>query len=161
MTTPDRFVVLHFLADAVAFEGHEAGTTRALGSLPVSAETVASRYFPNEVPSEADVEDAINFIEDRIMENPGLKNNGARLVTADPRFAALVRRHFSGLWVPRAEVEGLFTRYALQSMGRSAVYDNLVVSRLDYALLLIVREILHHEDFDGIEVWGGTSTVTM
>jgi hypothetical protein len=145
-------VVLRFLVEKVTFEAFDEGVPGGTGALPVSAEVVASRYFRSEVPSEAEVEDAINAIEDRIMENPGLRTPGAWLVTDDPRLGSLLGQQFPQPRVSRDEVEGLFTRYALQSMGRSSVYDTLTVDKLDYALLLIVREILHHYDFEGIEV---------
>lgn len=123
-------------------------------ALPWSWETVCRRFVRHEIPTEAEVEYAINFIEDELMKSPELRNlDGLDLVSDDPVLRAVLHaeRDGSRTW-SRDDIEGLFTRYARISMGRSPVYDDLVVDAREYLALLVVREILHHLDYASITV---------
>ncbi len=114
---------------------------------------LAKRFFNHELPTEGEVEEAINYIEDELMRHLDLVRAGERFRTTEALFVEIL-----GLGTfSRQEVEELFTRYALRSMGRSAVYDDLTIEAKAYAALLVLRELLHHYDFHEVRVESGSA----
>ncbi|MCA9637983.1 MAG: hypothetical protein KC420_18270, partial [Myxococcales bacterium] len=112
------------------------------------------RFVRHEVPTEAEVEHAINFIEDELMKASEIRNSEGRgLVSDEPVLRAVFGRERDAprTW-SREEVEGLFTRYARISMGWPRGRDGLVVDAREYLALLVVREVLHHLDYRSITV---------
>ncbi len=126
--------------------GGERGET---GRVKVEWHYIAARFLPGELPGEGEIENAINFIEDELMKDPGLVNGeDLNLYTRDRGLAGLLgadgsRREFS-----REDIEEDFTDYALISMGRSPLLVGREMDRERYAALLVVREILNHLKFE-------------
>ncbi len=121
--------------------------------LELGVGTIADSFFRREIPSEADVENAINHIEDELQSDPGLVNRSETLLCADALFAAAFSQQAgTDAAYSRQAVEEAFTRYALVSMGRSPVYDDVRMDRSTYAGILILREILHHLDFGAVVI---------
>lgn len=107
--------------------------------------TIEEKYFHHCIPSYAEVEYAINFIEDELMSNKELLNDNDELYI-DERFMMEIF-FFKNKIVTRDEIEEIFTQYALISMGKSPIYDDVDMNKEKYSKLLILREIMHHLDF--------------
>ena len=113
---------------------------------------IEEKYFKSDVPSEADVEYAINFIEDGLMSNEELVNDEDELYMDDKFMRGILNRENENKEMTRQEIEEIFTTYALVSMGRSPVYDDVEMNKEKYAKLLILREIMHHLNFTRINL---------
>lgn len=114
---------------------------------------IAVDFFRSEIPGEAEVENAINFIEDELMAHADIRNKKEKLYNAD----AFLAEHFHVTTsAPRQlsiqTVEDEFTQYALLSMGRSPALSSVQMDKEKYAGILILREILHHLDFTAVTV---------
>lgn len=106
-------------------------------------------------PSPAELEGAIELIEESVMPLARLVSPATRLVTEDAFAGRLLglagRTTASGGELPLAEVEGLFNDMADVSQGRPSAGSPY----LDPALcgyLLILRELMHHLAFQNITV---------
>jgi len=122
-------------------------------SLPIGIKTIASKYFVHTVPSEAEVEYAINHIEDELMGDTALVCQNETLYCEDAFMIDLAQAPKGPTTVvSREALEEMFTKYALVSMGRSPVYDDIAMDKEKYAGLLIVREIMHHLDFPELRI---------
>lgn len=112
---------------------------------------ITSRYFVMPIPGEADVEYAINYIEDVLMSNKDLLNKGEDLYSTFSGISDIIDSvNDEEVSVSREFLEDIFTKYALISMGRSPVYDDIKMNNQKYAGLLILREIMHHLDYKTI-----------
>lgn len=140
---------LHLGAETANFLFMRNGHQEKAIDLKLGIDLVADSFFKQEIPSEAEVENAINHIEDELMSSPELVNRSAeKLYCADALFVeAFAPEAGANAEYSRQAVEEAFTRYALISMGRSPVYDDVRMDRWTYAGILILREILHHLDF--------------
>jgi hypothetical protein len=145
------FRLIEITADSVIFRFFKDGREERSLALDLSPATIADRFFRHAIPGEAEVEYAINFIEDELMKDARLVNAGENLYVADRPLAEALRVTAGGaVTLTREAVEEAFTQYALLSMGRSPVYDDMTMDKEKYATVLIVREILHHLDFGAI-----------
>jgi hypothetical protein len=149
-----RFRLIEITDDSVIFRFFKEGREERSLALNLSPAMIAAKFFRHSIPGEAEVEYAINFIEDELMKDASLVNAGERLYVADRPLAEALRVPAGGAaTLTREAVEEAFTRYALLSMGRSPVYDDIAMDRKKYAAVLIVREILHHLDFGAITLF--------
>ncbi len=123
--------------------------------LPLGAERIIRDFFRRDVPSEAEVEYAINFIEDELMSDKDLVNDGEKLYLPGEMTALLNLREEKDESLSKQTVEEIFTTYALVSMGPSPVYDSVDMNRENYAKLLVLREILHHLNFEDLHFIDG------
>lgn len=121
--------------------------------LDIGFKKIAADFFKHEIPNEAEVEYAINCIEDELMRKKDLVNDNEDLFT-DAGFIVdiLSVPSNSTKYYSRQDVEEIFTKYALLSMGRSPVYDDIKMNKEEYAGLLILREIMHHLNFTNLAV---------
>lgn len=113
----------------------------------IGVEQIASDFFQHDIPGEPELDHAINCIEDELMRNLVLKSAGRKLISADQLHAAIFNVTDGVAEFSREQVEALFTRYAWLSMGRASATDNLQTGKHTYAALLILREMLHHLDY--------------
>ncbi len=128
----------------------------ALGTLEVQTDlgyaAIAKRFFKNEIPTEAETEYAINFIEDTLMANKSLPQHFETLYWADEVLQEIFERNeLQQTIVSRQNVEDLFTVYARVVMGAPGSFMNVEVTAEGFARLLIVRELLHHLDIQKME----------
>lgn len=116
--------------------------------------SIQARHFHGGIPDGAGVESAIAAVEEAIMPLLRVIPDAARLVSADPRIAAvagvggLADHSRSTLGIDA--VERLFDRWTARVLGRPASQDPMPVSGDFAATLLILRETLHHLKFHGI-----------
>ena len=136
------------------FYRREENATRKLGELAIEWDDLIRRFFVHDIPTEGEIEHAINYLEDTIMSRMDMVSREPQpLFTDDPELIALLNPQ--GLEVreyDRDAVEEMFSRYALLSMGRSPAYEKVTMDARKYAALLVIREILHHMNFTGIHL---------
>ncbi len=122
-------------------------------ALNLNYKELATRFFSQEIPSEAELEYAINFIEDELMRETALHNRKSRLVTNDTAILELFENN--GRRVPilsRQNIEDIFSTYARVVRGTPAASLQVNAKRNDFALLLLIREIMHHLGFAWLEL---------
>nr|WP_321451886.1 hypothetical protein [uncultured Carboxylicivirga sp.] len=139
--------------DVIRFQILEKNSLIDELSLPIGYNYIRSTYFKHELPTEAEIEYAINYIEDELMSNKALLNTNDQLISADENIVNLFRKNgLTELRYARQRVEDLFNQYAYIVMGASPVISGIEVNQQDVAIILILREILHHLDFDSIQL---------
>lgn len=122
-------------------------------TLEAGYQTIANRFFQQDIPTEAETEYAINYIEDELMSSKDLLNRNETLVSSDQHLAEVFHKNgFTQSTFSRREVENLFTQYAYVVMGRLSSVKRSAITREDFATLLLLREITHHLDFEAIDL---------
>ncbi|GET26090.1 hypothetical protein [Prolixibacter sp. NT017] len=122
-------------------------------TLEAGYQTIAGRFFRQDIPTEAETEYAINYIEDTLMSSKDLLNRNEVLVSSDEDLAEVFRKNgFTQSTFSRREVENLFTQYAYVVIGRPSSIQRSSVTREDFATILLLREITHHLGFEVIDL---------
>ncbi len=122
-------------------------------SLNFGYEVVTSKFFKNHIPTEAETEYAIYFIEDHLMSNKELINQQETLVSESKALADVLAKN--GLQKgkhSRRTIEDLFNNYARIVMGTPSTLMDIEITKEDFATLLILREIMHHLNFESISI---------
>jgi hypothetical protein len=121
--------------------------------LELGFKKISQTYFKHTIPTVDEIEYAINFIEDELMRYKKLSSKDEVLVCTDRVLTDIISKttgykaNFT-----REEIETLFSRYASVSMGEPLSRSALNINADDYALVLILREIMHHLNFTGISL---------
>lgn len=124
--------------------------------LAIGAQHTAHTFFKRALPTPLELETAIATVEDEVTRVRAILAPGSRLYTAD----AAVREIALLAGVPPAPtlhltleaVEQTFNRLAALSEGRPATQDTLPPTATFAAMLLILREFMHHLQFAAITV---------
>lgn len=116
---------------------------------------LAGRYFNGTLPDGRQLEVAIMVVEDALAPVRDSLPKAARLDSRDPAVTAIAA--LCGIGAPpavlsRAAVEQLYARLARVAEGRPPASEGWPVDAELAAQLLIVRELLHHFDFDAIHL---------
>lgn len=150
---PGTVRLLRLEKEELVFEFYEEKELRNEIRLKAGYAFLTQRFFHHEIPTESEIEYAINTIEDELMSRLNeLRNQNEKLVCADEQLADIfIRNDEVKDSYSRQNIEALFTRYAYVSMGQPLAVSQLSVKPYDFALLLLLREIVHHLDFE--EVW--------
>ena len=53
----------------------------------------------------------------------------------------------------RQEIEEIFTKYAIQSLGQISSHSTIKMNHKKYAVILIIREIMHHLNFEKLNLF--------
>lgn len=115
--------------------------------LALGFRTISQTYFKHTIPTVDETEYAINFIEDELMKFKKLICKDEILVCADRVLMDIFIKTIGNNRFTRNEIEALFSRYALVAMGEPLSRSLLEVNANNYALVLILREIMHHLNF--------------
>jgi hypothetical protein len=116
--------------------------------LPIGYEQIAAQYFEHNIPTVAEVDYAINVIEDELMSNKSLISNNAMLICSDKILIDILTQNIELKNIfTRQEIEDLFSKYANVSMGEPLSRYNLDINPNNYATMLILREIMHHLNY--------------
>lgn len=118
--------------------------------LAVGPRTVADAFFRHDPPLPYELERAIDAVEDALMHGDVRRAAGGALVSSDPAMSSFPGLQPGGATVTRDYVEALFQRLAAASLGRSGDLSSLPPGREAAAALLILRECMHHLDFESI-----------
>jgi len=145
MTPPPVRLRLLARSTALEFDGSERVT------LPVGLRDLAEDVLRHEPPTPAELERAIDVVEDALTGSRLARAERGDLISADNLLAALVVGT-PGEHLTRDEVEAQFQRLASRSLGTPVAETELPVRRDFAAALLILRECMHHLGFSGIRM---------
>lgn len=127
--------------------------------LPISANALARDVLRHTPPTPLETEQAIERVEDAVMPARAQLPATFRLQTDDALLRALaahavpaVAPNNESAWLSAEAVEHLFSRLAARAEGRPASQDDLPVDGPSAARLVIVRELLHHWQLDGVQL---------
>jgi exopolyphosphatase/pppGpp-phosphohydrolase len=127
------------------FEGSKRVT------LPVGPRGLADAVLLHDPPTPAELEWAIDVIEDALTASRLPQAERGELVTADALILALPEMKSAGAGgLTRDVVEALFQRLASRSLGMPIPIAELPPERDIAAALIILRECMHHLGFDRI-----------
>ena len=114
---------------------------------------ISSTFYKHEIPTESEIEYAINHIEDELMSSKELINNDEKLVCTDKLLIELLRKNgeFYETYTSR-NIEDIFSKYSNLSMGEPLSRSGLSTTKNDFAIILVLREIMHHLKFKGISI---------
>ena len=126
-------------------------------TLPIGIDNVSEKYFKHNPPTEAEIENAIMLVEDEVMPLRKLLQPESRLISFDKDILLIAELAGSTLEsdpidLSVHDVESVFTRLAAIITGRPASFDVLPTTNHFAAILLILREFMHHIGFVKIEV---------
>lgn len=114
---------------------------------------IITSYLKRPIPKEDEIENAINHIEDELMRFKELVNEGEELFTRNEILIDILKSHKGEeTEYSRQKIEDLFTQYVLLSMGQAPVYNKLEMNHEQYAVVLVLREIMHHLNFGTIHI---------
>lgn len=149
-------VALHVGEASTAVAQGQGGAVPALIRLALGAKRSAQAWFRSDVPTALELETAIAEVEDELMRAgvaPGSSGDSPWLVTADPHVRTLAGTETASL--PLASVEMLFQRLASASLGHAGALAGMPPGREAAAVLLILREFMHHGGHGSITVLDG------
>jgi hypothetical protein len=136
-------------------------TLRATGAPEVVVDAgvdhLASTVFRHDPPTPAELEQAIDIVEDALMATRLAHTERGELVTADALIRSMPGLHDEGSRLTRDEVEALFQRMASVSLGNPGARGDLPAGNQACAALLLLRECMHHLGYAGVRVTAGTS----
>jgi hypothetical protein len=121
--------------------------------LKAGYEYISSTFYKHEIPTESEIEYAINHIEDELMSSKELLNNNEKLVCTDMLLIELLRKNgeLKETYTSR-NIEDIFSKYANLSMGEPLARSGLSTTKDDFAIILALREIMHHLKFKEISI---------
>lgn len=153
-------VVVNILENKTVFRVMNGGQNKILQTLDLGYQHIGRKFFRNFPPTVAEVDSAINTVEEAIVPLSRYFKDYAVLYATDVytelvfRLSFNVRKDPEGYEVlPRVEVENLFTRLSHIINGLPASQDEIPEDVEFAAFLLILREILHHLDFTEVKVF--------
>ena len=124
--------------------------------LELGAGRIAHERFKQDPPSLAELEEAIEVIEDQVMPLAKLLAAGSELFTSNESIASMLRTAEDE---PKAAaafslvaVESIFDDLVAISSGRPRILESLPSDNATMATVLILREFLHHLQFERIGI---------
>jgi hypothetical protein len=144
MNRPSVGLRLH--ADATALD-FDDGNTVTLSVGPAGLVRDALRHDP---PTPAELERAIDLVEDALTRSRLTCGERGELVATDPLILGLPGLDREGTGLTRAGVEALFQRLASKALGTPASAAESLQGRDVAAALVILRECMQHLGFDHI-----------
>jgi exopolyphosphatase/pppGpp-phosphohydrolase len=137
---------LHARSTLLEFSGAEAVT------LPVGIRDVADNTLRHDPPTPAELERAIDVVEDALSGSRLAQAERGALATSDPVLRSMPGLQEAVTGLSREAVEAQFQRLASRSLGTPVSEAELPASRDFAAALLILRECMHHLGFDSVQL---------
>lgn len=125
----------------------------------VGARSIARQVFRHDTPTPAELEQAIDQVEDALMATGLRQAARGHLVTGDAALMAPLGVRSSGEIATRDEVEMAFQRLASVALGQPLPTGTAPLGREHAATLLILREFMHHLGYEGVRVEGSWQAV--
>lgn len=151
-----RDVVLQIGAQSTSIRYPDTKGLQRTADFQLGYEQLATEVLRHAPPTPAELERAIALIEDELMKLHRLIPETAALVTTDTHIADLVRMIHpeiqSSIMASIEEVEQLFDLLAALSLGRPATSAGVPSDVRFAAILLILREVMHHLRFRSIQI---------
>jgi exopolyphosphatase/pppGpp-phosphohydrolase len=122
----------------------------AVNWLDIGPARIANQYFHHDPPMSQEVERAIDFVEDEIMRLGRPEQPAPLLWSASP-----VLRAWGAVAGPHMIIESVetwFQRLASVSLGQPGAMAGLPEGREAAAVLLVLREFMHHRGHASITV---------
>lgn len=115
-------------------------------------------FFRHNLPTPAEVEYAIQVVEDEVMPLHKLIPTGCGLYTTDTSILKIAQQtvsthHSVGVVLARTDMEQVFGRLAAIISGRPVNQDILPITNTFAATLIILREVMHHLGFVNITIF--------
>jgi len=158
----DVLTVLH-MSDEYSFiaQGADMVKPEKLWVFDIGKERTARDFFKHNPPTPAEVENAIQVVEDEIMSLHRLLIATPDLYTLDESVYEIAKLTVSTgsekkIILSRPDMEQVFNRLAAIISGRPASQDVLPTTNSFAATLLILREVMHHLGFMNITVLKNT-----
>lgn len=150
---PKKTSLLHISEEFLTFQYRKDGTVRKEIRLHAGYKRIAHSYFKRSIPTEAETERAINYIEDTLEGNKELLEPNKTLLTHDQKLIKIFRKNeFLEDVHSRQSVENLFSTYAKVIMGGYSSLQRSDFTNEDFATVLVLREIMHHLKYDFLQI---------
>lgn len=117
--------------------------------LELGTHSTARLFFKSDPPRPAELERAIDHVEDELMRALVWSGGRATLVTDHELVRSLAQTEAV---LSLEVVEALFQRLASASLGQTSALKGLPPGREAAAALLILRELMHHLKFNQVVV---------
>lgn len=123
--------------------------------LNVTANTMAARLFRHDPPTPGEIEQAIDWVEDALAATGMKQSVRGDLVIDNTVWFDRLELHAVGERMTRDQLEARFQRLASISLGQPRVQSDPPSDAMAAALLLILRECMHHLGYSGLVRDGG------
>lgn len=138
---------------SLTFQFQKNGQKDHLITLDFGYSEISDKYFKHDIPNDAEIEYAINFIEDQLMSKKELLGpKGGMLISDETLIGILRKNQLTGSQFQQQDIESLFSQYARVIMGAPASELGTEIKTEDVAIILILREVVHHMDFKQIRI---------
>lgn len=121
-------------------------------TLGPSPPALADACFRQDPPRAVDLERAIDVVEDALMAAKAPRSPGVSLTTSEPMLRQLPGLEVAGDMLGRDAIEALFQQLASIALGMPAPDGTKLTDRDTAAALLILRECMHHLNFDTVRI---------
>ncbi len=155
-TNQDKTREIILESHCLRFLFQEGDTTTKEVELKAGLDQLQRTFFHSKEPTEQEVENAINHIEEELTKTHGIANNNERL-TCHLRIASELLTNGDQGVVSREQVEEIFNRYADYITGEPASILNIHFDQEQFVALLLIREVMYHLNFHEIELWSAQS----
>lgn len=156
LPAPGSLVLLHIGDDQTGVAVGQTTVPQERLNLTIGRQRTAREHFHHSPPSPLELENAIVTVEDEVTRARPLIPAEATLVSSDAalREIALLSGVPDGnpLHLSLDAMERSFERLAQVSLGRPTSSDNLPTNKPFAVTLLILREFMHHLQFEAITV---------
>ncbi len=151
-----KITLLHISEEyTLVASGKSSSEPDNIWTFPLGSERTAREFFKQSPPSASEIEYAINFIEEEIIPIKKNLSAGSTLFTFSPAILKVALQSDKEQSSPEItlsikEMEDVFSRLAAIISGRPYSTDTLPDSASFAAALLILREFMHHLEFQNI-----------
>ncbi|WP_392559956.1 hypothetical protein [Orbus mooreae] len=121
-------------------------------TLNIGYQTLINKYIKASLPTPYETENIIMIIEDEIARVAVTLPTINKLVSDDSHLKEMINYLHSGNSITTTQVELLFNQFADVISG-SPMPVNLPNTLSFIVILIIVRELLHHLNIEGVEVF--------
>lgn len=151
----EAITVLHIGAEQTLVASASSDSPAIL-AIAIGSSAGGAAHMLHTPPTAAEVEEAIQIVEDALFPVRAMLAQASTLLTNDPGIAEIA--DLAGLAeaprrvLSREAVERLFGRMAMLAEGQPLAHSGLPARPDFYVTLLILREFLHHQGFDAITI---------
>ncbi len=148
--TPALTTLLHIGDEHLVVLSGRGDKPETVRQLDLGAARVARDFFHHDPPASSEIELAIDFAEDEIMRLG--KPTGVAATLWSTSHALQAWRALSGPTMTIETVEQWFEQLASASLGQATALQGLPAGREAAAMLLVLREFMHHRGHASIVV---------
>ncbi len=120
--------------------------------VPAGVDGLADAVFRHDPPTPAEMEHAIDIVEDALMATRLSHTERGELKTSDPLLRSLPGLRDEGSRMTRDDIEALFQRLASASLGHPGASAEIPAGGQAAAALLILRECMHHLGYVAVRI---------